>query len=541
MQRRFIAALLFAGTLSGCISTDGPETGGMRANYGQSFGPPSVPGVKGPYGEGVPMAAPYNTNPPGSEHAARMLMNMNQPMSRVQINPPGAGIGGPPGMNMPNAPMPPYGILSPPGVPGMPGGPSGNPLMKTSMPGMADGGVVNANVPPFAKPPGGLKQAQFANSSPAGSLFPAQRTQVFFPKPAGMKIFWFTQGPDGKPNYSTTALETPGRYNFAQGAIYRLKLTHLPGRPALELYPTLEVVPTSPRTNEFLAHNSVPVEFTEEDFKQVVDRNYIVKVIYLPDPQFQDAAGAGPDEIVSTRLEPGQDPIQEALRRGSILLVLRIGNIDQGLQHSPATTAPIPGGPAIPTKPPGVGVLPFNQVPYPVTPITPGGPPNQLPPNLSIPKLPAPEVKAEVKPEAKGEKLPALKDEGIKNEANKLSIPPLNIPAPPELKIDDGSKPAVPAVPAIPTPASPSDDKLAVPPIPAPAEKTDREKGTTPIAPALPNLPVIPASSSKEVAPTTASPSSPTPIVLPTLPAMDPTTAPRPELPSIPVLPVPKQ
>ena len=112
----------------------------------------------------------------------------------------------------------------------------------------------------------------------------------------------------------------------------------------MELYPTLEVVPTSPKTNEFLAHNSVPLEFSEDDFKQVVDRNYIVKVIYLPDPQFQDVAGAGPDEIISTKLEPGQDPIQEALRRGSILLVLHIGNIDQEVPSSPGLTSPVPGG-----------------------------------------------------------------------------------------------------------------------------------------------------------------------------------------------------
>ena len=230
--------------------------------------------------------------------------------------------------------------------------------------------------------------AQFSNSSPVGSMFPAQRTQVYFGNPVRMKIYWFTQGADGKPNYSTTPLETPGRYNFAQAAIYRLKLTNIPGRPALELYPTLEVVPTSPRTNEFLAHNSVPVDFSEDDFKQVVDRNYIVKVIYLPDPQNQDGAGAGPGEISSTQLEPGQDPIQEALRRGSILLVLRIGNIDQGLQHTPPMTSPGPSAPPGMMKPPGAGVLPFMQVPFNMPPITPGGmlpPPNRKLPPLSVP------------------------------------------------------------------------------------------------------------------------------------------------------------
>ena len=349
-MKRIIGGALLVGALSGCVNVENsPENGGQRPNYGRSFGPPSVPGVSGPYGTPVSMISPYNQAPPGSEWAARQMMSNNIPLNNVQMSPNGMPLSGPPGGNMPPTMMPGGGLLSPPGMPAMPGAPTGGMLQQASgmgsmPPGMSpDLGVVRANVPPGSNLPGGVVPAQFANSSPVGSLFPAQRTQVQFAKPGGMKVYWFTQGADGKPSYSDTPLETPGRYNFAQGAIYRLKLTRIPGRPALELYPTLEVVPTGPKTNEFLAHNSVPIEFSEDDFKQVVDRNYIVKVIYLPDPQFQDAGGAGPDEIVSTRLEPGQDPIQEALRRGSILLVLRIGNIDQGLTASPGLTAPVPG------------------------------------------------------------------------------------------------------------------------------------------------------------------------------------------------------
>jgi hypothetical protein len=110
------------------------------------------------------------------------------------------------------------------------------------------------------------------------------------------------------------------------------------------LYPTLEVVPVNPKTEAFLAHNAVPVEFTEEDFRQVAEGNYLVKVIYLPDPANQEVAITGTDEIISTRLEPGADPIQEALRRGSILLVIRMGNMDQEAPNTPPIDAPPPGG-----------------------------------------------------------------------------------------------------------------------------------------------------------------------------------------------------
>jgi len=134
-----------------------------------------------------------------------------------------------------------------------------------------------------------------------------------------------------------------------------LKLTNLPGRPGVELYPTLEVGPSGPKTEAFLAHNNVPVEFTNEDFKQIADGNYIVKVVYLPDPQFQDVAGTGTDEILSTRLEPGQDPIQEAVRRGSILLVIRMGNIDQEAPNTPPLSSPAPAGAPPGLIPPQIG------------------------------------------------------------------------------------------------------------------------------------------------------------------------------------------
>ena len=118
----------------------------------------------------------------------------------------------------------------------------------------------------------------------------------------------------------------PARYNFNQGYIYRLKITNIPGRPGTSLYPTIEVAPTTPATDAYLAHNAIPVQFTAEDFDQVIDGgNFVTKVIYLPDPKYQELAVSGVETLVSTRLEPGIDPILEADKRGTILLIVRLG------------------------------------------------------------------------------------------------------------------------------------------------------------------------------------------------------------------------
>lgn len=154
---------------------------------------------------------------------------------------------------------------------------------------------------------------------------PAQADQVAFVRPEGMLITWDVTAPGA---FDSEPLVVPGRYNFPEGAIYRLKLTNVPGRPGVELYPTLEIGPTKPRTAAFLAHNAIPVEFTQEDFDQVLSGNFVTKVIYLPDPEFQELALAGVDTLVSTRLDPGVDPIVEADRRGAILAIVRLGNKD---------------------------------------------------------------------------------------------------------------------------------------------------------------------------------------------------------------------
>jgi hypothetical protein len=197
------------------------------------------------------------------------------------------------------------------------------------------------------------------------------RSSVRFVGQDGMRIGWFAPLGDGRMGFREQ-LESPGRYNFLQGGIYRLRLTNIPKRPGVALYPTIEVLPQNPKTATFLAHSSIPLAFTDDDFDQAINGNFVVKVVYLPDPAFQDLAVPGPDEIVSTRLEPGVDPVQEAQRRGSVLLIVRMGNIDLESQGTPGMDAPNP----------------YQRVPMPPSatpPSTPAAPPVPPPPPATAP------------------------------------------------------------------------------------------------------------------------------------------------------------
>jgi hypothetical protein len=187
-----------------------------------------------------------------------------------------------------------------------------------------------------------------------------------------MKVTW--QLATGGFTDEATALTAPAAYNFMQGQVYRLRLSGiLPNYAGKVFYPTLEVSPANLKTVTFLSHGTVPVTFTNEDFDQALAGNLVVKVIYLPDALYQDfATVAGAEEIVSTRLEPGADPIAEAQKRGTVLAVIRLGNIDLENRASPAMNAP-----------PGVMMMPAGAVPMPGGPM--GGMPGAARVNAPVP------------------------------------------------------------------------------------------------------------------------------------------------------------
>jgi len=256
--------------------------------------------------------------------------------------------------------------------------------------------VVSDSAPPGGPPYTAATMGGGPGAAGAGGRrFVNTKSQIYFLDPDGMNIGWQNgTGPNGERSYLSTQLVVPARYNFNQGYIYRLKLSNIPGRQGVSLYPTIEVAPTTPATDAYLAHNAIPIQFTAEDFDQVVDGgNFVTKVIYLPDPKYQELAVSGVETLISTRLEPGVDPILEADKRGTILVIVRLGAIDLEMPSSPVAGAvasgPVVGAPVVGAPVNGTVIgAPSNGTPIgtaaPVTEI----PPGNLPPGVT-PQPPA--------------------------------------------------------------------------------------------------------------------------------------------------------
>ena len=367
MKRTATTLALLAGFGGGCLSTDGPNA--KKPNLAGGFGtvtrPTTAPGLQGPSGEPIPLTRARGAMPAGSGSVPSTVV------AASGYKPAG----------------------------------SQSPVLRGYVPGIStiDSRVIQANGNEDGPPRGGILPvpgmgppgavAAFGAMNPQMRPAPTnQRTSIRFTSPAGMDITW--QLPTG--GFNDQGLTAPKEYNFLQGQVYRLRLRKiLPNFPGRTFYPTLEISPVTPKTLTYLAHASVPVTFADEDFRQAADGNLVVKVIYLPDPAFQDfAALGGADEIVSTRLEPGADPVAEAQKRGTVLAVIRLGNIDLENRESPAMTAPPPGA-----MMPGMGMPPVMMMP--------GGPGG--PPPLARPMPPA-----NLPPTIKG-----------KDEPRPLSLPPI--------------------------------------------------------------------------------------------------------------------
>ena len=178
--------------------------------------------------------------------------------------------------------------------------------------GSRSGCVPTRSFPATPPPPGGPQYtAATMGGGPGGAgrrrrggrRFLNTKSQIYFLDPDGMNIGWQTgTGPSGERIYLPAS--SPSRPAITSAGLHLPPEADRTSRAARRRPCTRRSrSPRRPRpTDAYLTHNPIPVQFTAEDFDQVVDGgNFVTKVIYLPDPKYQELAVAG-------RRDPGLDP-----------------------------------------------------------------------------------------------------------------------------------------------------------------------------------------------------------------------------------------
>ena len=156
--------------------------------------------------------------------------------------------------------------------------------------------------------------------------------QLYFAAPEGMEI---SIDAKGRGTFERHEEPVPTRRDFKAGATYRLKVSNLPGRPGVDMFPTIEIPAISPKTGTLLQHNAIPICFSEEDLDEVLCGNLVTKVIFVPEQKLRSNAPPGVETFIATKLDSKKDPVFEASQRGTIVAIIRIGNRELSPNASP--------------------------------------------------------------------------------------------------------------------------------------------------------------------------------------------------------------
>ncbi len=127
-------------------------------------------------------------------------------------------------------------------------------------------------------------------------------------------ITWTTE--DGAPS----KVVLPARLNVSKTNGILFELGNVSGHAGEMFFGTFANRVNTPAAELFARHSSISVEVTDEDLNQASQGNLVTKVFYVA------SNNETLDELVSSRLEPGLDPIREAEKQGDVLGVLHLGN-----------------------------------------------------------------------------------------------------------------------------------------------------------------------------------------------------------------------
>ncbi len=110
------------------------------------------------------------------------------------------------------------------------------------------------------------------------------------------------------------------------GPVYRFQVTEIPGRPGVEVFPTVEMVDRLyPPPGQFLRF-PVPADLTQQELEMAADGRFVTRIIYVEDPQL--ALPIAEKVAAETRwmeVRPGEDPLVAADGLGRPIAILRMG------------------------------------------------------------------------------------------------------------------------------------------------------------------------------------------------------------------------
>ena len=168
-------------------------------------------------------------------------------------------------------------------------------------------------------PPGAIGAARLQRWGAVGGYY----QPVAFRGPASTAFAMAVDGVFQEPATSTSPLHA----GLLIGAVYRFKITAIPGYEGEELYPTVEVIDRTYPPHHLAARYPIPINLELDDLLAALGGQLVTRVIYLEDATAALPLATTPESAQALDVGAHQDPLHVADTLGRPVAIVRIGSL----------------------------------------------------------------------------------------------------------------------------------------------------------------------------------------------------------------------
>jgi hypothetical protein len=165
-------------------------------------------------------------------------------------------------------------------------------------------------------PPGAIAQEQLRRHAGMAGYYQA----VELIPPEGTRISILQHG-NAQPTGSGRVI-----VGMQLGYVYSIKLSQLPNREGIEVFPTIEIINRIYPPEGTKTRFPIPIEITEEDISQALGGLFVTRVVYLEDSDQAFPRADDPQRQRSIDVSPSEDPLHVADRMGRPMAIVRLGS-----------------------------------------------------------------------------------------------------------------------------------------------------------------------------------------------------------------------
>ena len=165
-------------------------------------------------------------------------------------------------------------------------------------------------------PPGQVGQGLLSRGGPIPGYFQPIEVRA----PQGTQLAFVANGQFGP------SLLAPTKAGMLIGAVYRMKITNIPGLEGVEVFPSIEVINRIYPPRGLEAKFAIPIQLSLREIKMAVQGFYVTRVIYLEDPTNPIPVDEPIGRQRTLDISYTEDPLHVADKLGRPVAILRVGS-----------------------------------------------------------------------------------------------------------------------------------------------------------------------------------------------------------------------